>query len=67
MANAGHASFSTTKRYIKLAGVVFPDAAAARAERLLSTEASTNPGAPKRISHDLEALAEAEAEGVDAL
>jgi hypothetical protein len=33
-ANAGHPSYSTTKRYVKLAGVVFPDAAAACERRL---------------------------------
>jgi hypothetical protein len=53
MANAGHASLSTTKRYIKLAGVVFPDAAAARAERLLSTGLSTDPVEPETSSDDL--------------
>ena len=53
MANAGHVSYSTTRRYVKLAGIVFPDAAAARAERLLSTEPSTNLSAPQPTSDRL--------------
>jgi integrase len=35
MAIAGHKSFATTKRYIHLAGVVFPDEMAALEQRLL--------------------------------
>jgi integrase len=60
MANAGHASYSTTKRYVKLAGVVFPDAAAARAERLLSTDSSTDLSRPEPHSGNATALNQAE-------
>ncbi len=35
MTKAGHASMSTTKRYLKLAGAVFPDEAAALEARIL--------------------------------
>jgi hypothetical protein len=69
MANAGHSSYSTTKRYVKLAGVVFPDAAAARERRLLgqpSTELSTDPSEPERISENLEGRSETETRTADA-
>jgi integrase len=41
MTRAGHASMATTKRYLKLAGVVFRDEAAALEERLLGASLST--------------------------
>jgi len=41
MTKAGHASMATTKRYLKLAGVVFRDEAQALEERLLGTSLST--------------------------
>ena len=68
MANAGHASFSTTKRYIKLAGVTFHDAAQERERRLLglSTELSTDLASPERTSADLTPHSEAENPLVDA-
>jgi hypothetical protein len=60
---AGHASFATTKRYLKLAGVDFRAEADAQAARLLggqpSTELSTNPTSPERTEHDPAALDQA--------
>jgi integrase len=47
MAKAGHASMSTTKRYLHLAGVVFRDEAEALEQRLFGGELST------RLSTDL--------------
>jgi len=41
MTKAGHASMATTKRYLKLAGVVFRDEAQALEERLLGASLST--------------------------
>ena len=35
MTKAGHSNMATTKRYLRLAGVVFEDEAAAREDRLL--------------------------------
>jgi hypothetical protein len=70
MANAGHSSYATTKRYVKLAGVVFPDAAAARERRLLgqpSTELSTDLREPERTEADLGAPNEAESPLSDAV
>lgn len=68
MANAGYASFSTTKRYIKLAGVTFHDAAQERERRLLglSTEISTAPASPESTSADVTPHGEAEEPPVDA-
>lgn len=66
MANAGHASYSTTKRYVKLAGVIFPDAAAARAERLLSTEFCTDLSEAESISANSNGRYEAESSTADA-
>jgi integrase len=42
MTKAGHANMATTKRYLKLAGVVFADEAAAPEDRLLGGESSTD-------------------------
>jgi hypothetical protein len=58
MTRAGHASMSTTKRYLHLAGTTFPDEAAALAERMLgvSTEPSTRLSASQPISDDLASL-----------
>ena len=51
MTKAGHASMATTKRYLKLAGVVFREEAAAQERRLLggqpSTGSSTDLGEPQ--------------------
>lgn len=66
MPDAGHASYSTTKRYVKLAGVIFPDAAAAHAQRLLSTEPSTDRSTPESIEAELRASSEAESSAADA-
>jgi integrase len=68
MANAGHSSFSTTKRYIKLAGITFHDAAQERERRLLglSTEPSTDLSAPGITSDQLTALGNAETALTDA-
>jgi integrase len=66
MANAGHASYSTTKRYVKLAGVIFPDAAEARAQRLLSTEPSTDLSRPESIEGRPGAPGEAVSSALDA-
>jgi integrase len=53
MTTAGHASMQTTKRYLHLAGTVFPNEAAALERRLgLSTEPSTDLSEPQRISDD---------------
>src|SRR5205814_10074010 len=41
MTKAGHASMATTKRYLKLAGVVFRDDAQGLEERLLGASLST--------------------------
>lgn len=57
MTKAGHANMATTKRYLKLAGVVFADEAAALEDRLLgggvSTESSTRLSEPEPIEADL--------------
>ena len=54
MAIAGHRSFSTTKRYLHLAGRAFPEAAAALEDRLLagglSTPLSTHLSDPEPVS-----------------
>lgn len=53
MTTAGHASMQATKRYLHLAGTVFPNEAAALERRLgLSTELSTDLSEPQRISDD---------------
>ena len=66
MANAGHANYATTKRYVKLAGVIFPDAAAARAERLLSSQLSTDLSEPQDTSDNSEGRYEDEQRAADA-
>jgi integrase len=43
MTKAGHANMATTKRYLRLAGVVFTEEAAALEQRLLGTAFSTHP------------------------
>jgi integrase len=61
MTKAGHASMSTTKRYLHLAGVVFADEAAALERRLgLSTEPSTRLSEPEPISAERASLNGAE-------
>jgi hypothetical protein len=40
MTKAGHASMATTRRYLKLAGVVFAEEAAALEERMLGIESA---------------------------
>ena len=57
-ARAGHANFSTTQRYIDLAGVVFHEEAEALEERMLglSTASSTRLAEPELISGDPEQL-----------
>jgi integrase len=53
MTKAGHASMSTTKRYLHLAGAVFRDEAAALEDRYgLSTPLSTHLSEPEPTSHD---------------
>ncbi len=58
MATAGHRSFSTTKRYLHLAGRAFPEAAAALEDRLLggrkfypSEPTSDDPSEPEATVH----------------
>jgi integrase len=54
MTKAGHASMSTTKRYLHLAGVVFRDEAVALENRYgLSTPLSTHLSAPEPTSPDV--------------
>lgn len=56
MATAGHGSMQTTKRYLHLAGVTFGQEANALERRMLgelSSELSTNLGAPEHISEGL--------------
>jgi hypothetical protein len=43
MTKAGHTNMATTKRYLRLAGVVFPEEAAALEARMLGTGVSTEP------------------------
>jgi integrase len=55
MTKAGHASMTTTRRYLRLAGTVFHDEAAALEQRLLGGtfyQLSTNLGAPEPTSQD---------------
>jgi integrase len=54
MTKAGHASMTTTKRYLRLAGAVFPDQAEALERRMagISTSVSTNLSAPEPTSED---------------
>jgi hypothetical protein len=53
MTKAGHASMSTTKRYLHLAGAVFRDEAAALENRYgLSTPVSTHLSEPEPTSND---------------
>jgi hypothetical protein len=42
MTRAGHANMATTKPYLRLAGVVFEDEAAALEDRLLGEQPSTD-------------------------
>jgi integrase len=53
MAKAGHASMTTTKRYLHLAGVVFHDEAEALERRLLGVESSTQLSESQPTSDDL--------------
>jgi hypothetical protein len=66
LTNFGWSNYSTASRYIKMAGVVFPDAAAARAERLLSTRLSTDLSESQDISENSKGRNEAEARTADA-
>jgi integrase len=60
MTRAGHANIATTKMYLHLAGVVFPDEAQQLEDRLLGgrpfTQLSTHPRAPEPTSADLAPL-----------
>jgi hypothetical protein len=59
MTKAGHASMATTRRYLRLAGTVFPDEAAALEQRLLaglSTGSSTPLSESQPISLDSASL-----------
>jgi hypothetical protein len=71
MTKAGHASMATTKRYLKLAGVVFREEAQALEERLLgaslSTGSHTDLSEPRPLSPDAAALNGAEAASADRL
>jgi hypothetical protein len=46
MTKAGHASMATTRRYLRLAGTVFPDEAAALESRLLGLSTNRLPDSP---------------------
>jgi hypothetical protein len=50
MTKAGHANMATTKRYLRLAGVVFTEEAEALERRLLGIGSSTD---SLPVSHDL--------------
>ena len=71
MTKAGHASMATTKRYLKLAGVVFRDEAQALEERLLgaslSTGSHTDLREPQPTEGDAGSRGEAESALSDAL
>ncbi len=54
MTKAGHANMATTKRYLRLAGVVFRDEAAALERRLLGSR-----DAPPTIPYSAPALPDA--------
>ena len=60
MTKAGHASMATTRRYLRFAGTVFPEEAAALEARVLGgnllPERSTRLSEPDVISDDLSAL-----------
>jgi integrase len=49
MARAGHTSYQTTKRYVDLAGQVFPDQAAALEALRFGVQTDTNGGAPVEV------------------
>jgi integrase len=63
----GHANFSTTQRYVNLAGVVFADEAAALEQRMNggAVESSTDLGEPESTSRHPAALSEAESHAAD--
>jgi integrase len=69
MTRAGHSNMATTKRYLHLAGTVFPDEAQRLEDRLLgggsSTHPSTHLSAPEPVSGDPALRSEAVAEPVD--
>ena len=70
MTKAGHASMATTRRYLRLAGTLFPDEAAALEARVLgglSTGASTRLSEPQPISDDPASLNGAVSAGADRL
>jgi hypothetical protein len=65
---AGHSSFSTTEKYVHLAGQHFPEEAELGARRLLgalSTEPSTDLSASQRITDDATARSEADSDAAD--
>ena len=51
MATAGHANMATTKTYLHLAGIVFPDAAERLERRLLGGQLSTKLSTKLSESH----------------
>ena len=55
MTKAGHSNMATTKRYLRLAGVVFEKEAAALEDRLLGEQLSTDslPDSEKLTAHDV--------------
>jgi integrase len=69
MTKAGHASMATTRRYLRLAGTVFPDEAAALEQRMLgvSTNPSTRLAEPQPISDDSAPLNSGVSGSADAL
>jgi hypothetical protein len=70
MTKAGHASMATTRRYLRLAGTVFPEEAAALEGRLLgglSTPTSTHLSAPQPTSAESASLNRTESARADRL
>ena len=69
MTKAGHPNMATTKRYLKMADVVFRDEAAALEQRLLrgpvSTQLSTHLSAPEAPEGGPAPLGQAESEATD--
>jgi hypothetical protein len=70
MTKAGHASMATTRRYLRLAGTVFPEEEAALEGRLLgglSTPSSTHLSAPQPTSAESASLNDTESARADRL
>jgi hypothetical protein len=62
----GHANFSTTQRYVNLAGVVFAEEAAALERRMNGlVESSTRPAEPETTSEQPAALEQSAAVSAD--